>query len=468
MKRVGDILGTQQVPEQSGARSGQERLAKPEEPCPICKGRGFLTLDVPPGHPDFSKIVPCRCTQARIAAERTQALRAVSNIGALSRMTFDSFMPDGVGLSERVRFNLHEAYQRSLEFAREPHGWLVLLGGYGSGKTHLAAAITNYRVSLGHAVLFVVVPDLLDYLRATFGPSSEVALDERLNAIRESPLLVLDDLGAHNSTPWAQEKLFQILNHRYNGRLPTVITSNQRLEELDPRSTSRLVDPDLSQVYEIIAPDFRQPGAERGGSSLSSLGLHSDQTFESFSMRSTDPDLQSADRENLRRAVAVVRAFAEKPSGWLVLTGTFGCGKTHLAAAIANFQVAAYRSAPMFVVVPDLLDHLRATFSPTSAITLDRLFDQVRSAPLLVLDDLGTESATPWAREKLFQLLNYRYSARLPTIITTSSSIENIDPRLRSRMLDAERCTVFGIQASSYRGSKAQREAKSARKKPVE
>jgi DNA replication protein DnaC len=467
MNRIGDILGAQPLPERPEGQADKERPAKPEEPCPICMGRGFLTPDVPPGHPDFSKIVPCRCTQARIVAERTQALRAVSNIGALSRMTFDSFMPDGVGLSERVRFNLHEAYQRSLEFAREPRGWLVLLGGYGSGKTHLAAAITNYRVSLGHAVLFVVVPDLLDYLRATFGPSSEVALDERLDAIRDSPLLVLDDLGAQNSTPWAQEKLFQILNHRYNARLPTVITSNQRLEELDPRTTSRLVDPDLSQVYEIIAPDFRQPGAERGGSSLSSLNLHADQTFESFSMRSTDPDLQSAERDNLRRAVALARAYAEKPSGWLVLTGAFGCGKTHLAAAITNYQLAAYRPAPMFVVVPDLLDHLRATFSPTSAITLDRLFDQVRSAPLLVLDDLGTESATPWAREKLFQLLNHRYSARLPTVITTSTEIDKIDERLRSRMLDAERCTIFAMRASSYRGSKAQREAKSTRKKPT-
>jgi DNA replication protein DnaC len=403
-----------------------------------------------------------------MAAERSQSLRTVSNIGALSRMTFDSFMPDGVGLSEGVRFNLREAYERSLEFSREPRGWLVLLGGYGSGKTHLAAAVANYRLSLGYEVLFVVVPDLLDYLRATFGPSSEAALDERLDAIREVPLLVLDDLGAHNSTPWAQEKLFQILNHRYNSRLPTVITSNQRLEELDPRITSRLVDPDLSQVYEIVAPDFRQPGAERGSSSLSALNLHSDQTFESFSMRSTDPDLQSAERENLRRAVALARAYAEKPAGWLVITGTYGCGKTHLAAAIANSQVATYRPTPMFVVVPDLLDHLRATFSPASPITLDRLFDQVRSAPLLVLDDLGTESATPWAREKLFQLLNHRYSARLPTVITTSSTIDEIDARLRSRMLDSTRCTVFAIQAPSYRGSKAQRDAKPARKKPVD
>jgi len=464
MKRIGDILGAQPLPERLEGRTGKDQLAKPEEPCPICKGRGFLALDVPPGHPDFSKVVPCRCTQARLAAERTQALQTFSNIGALSRMTFDSFMPDGIGLSEGARFSLREAYERSLEFAREPRGWLVLLGGFGSGKTHLAAAIANYRLDLGHAALFVVVPDLLDYLRATFGPSSEATLDKRLDSIREIPLLILDDLGAHNSTPWAQEKLFQILNHRYNSRLPTVITSNQRLEELDPRVTSRLADLDLSQVYEIVARDFRASGAERG-STLSSLNLHSDQTFESFSMRSTDPDLQPAERENLRRAVALARAFAEKPAGWLVLTGTFGCGKTHLAAAITNWQIASSRPAPMFVVVPDLLDHLRATFSPTSAITLDRLFDQVRSAPLLVLDDLGTESATPWAREKLFQLLNHRYSAHLPTVITTSAKIDEIDPRLRSRMLDSARCTVFAIQAPGYRGSKAQRDAKPSRKK---
>jgi DNA replication protein DnaC len=464
MKPISDIMGSQPLPERQQGPPAEKQLAKPEEPCPICKGRGFLTLDVPPGHPDFSKVVPCRCTQARIAAERTRSLLALSNLGALSRMTFDSFMPDGVGVAEGVRFNLREAYERSLEFARDPRGWLVLLGGYGSGKTHLAAAVANHRVSLGYGVLFVVVPDLLDYLRATFSPSSETALDERLETIREAPLLILDDLGAHNSTAWAQEKLFQILNHRYNGRLPTVITSNQRLEELDPRITSRLVDPDLSQVYEIVAPDFRQAGAERA-SGLSTLGFHCDQTFESFSMRSTDPDLQSSERANLRRAIALARAYADTPAGWLVFNGTFGCGKTHLAAAIANFQLGADRPTPMFVVVPDLLDHLRATFSPTSVITLDRLFEQVRSAPLLVLDDLGTESATPWAREKLFQLLNHRYSARLPTVITTSAKIEEIEPRLRSRMLDSARCTVFAIQAPSYRGSKAQRDAKATRTK---
>jgi DNA replication protein DnaC len=225
-----------------------------------------------------------------------------------------------------------------------------------------------------------------------------------------------------------------------------------------------LVDPDLSQVYEIVAPDYRQPGAERGASTLSSLTLHSDQTFDSFSPRSAE--LPAGERENLRRALVLARAFADDPIGWLVLTGTFGCGKTHLAAAIANYQVMSGRPIPMFVVVPDLLDHLRATFSPNSVIPLDRLFEQVKSVPLLVLDDLGTESATPWAKEKLFQLLNHRYAARLPTVITTSDSIDQVEPRLRSRMLDSTRCTVFAIEASSYLGSRAQRETKTGTRKP--
>ena len=118
--------------------------------------------------------------------------------------------------------------------------------------------------------------------------------------------------------------------------------------------------------------------------------------------------------------------------------------------------------------MPDLLDHLRATFSPTSGSTLDRVFEQVRTAPLLVLDDLGTESATPWAREKLFQLFNHRYAGRLPTVITTTNTIdalEKSEPRLASRMKDASRCRFFSIIAPSFRGGQAQQAAKRGRPK---
>jgi DNA replication protein DnaC len=141
------------------------------------------------------------------------------------------------------------------------------------------------------------------------------------------------------------------------------------------------------------------------------------------------------------------------------LSGTYGCGKTHLAAAIANHYSAHASGDVMFVVVPDLLDHLRAAFSPQSGTPYDRRFDEVKKAPLLILDDLGTESATPWAREKLFQLLNYRYNAQLPTIITTTSTPDEIEPWLRTRMFDVNRCQYWVIKAPGYRGSRSQKQA---------
>src|SRR5512138_3630497 len=180
MKRLGDILGSLDLPESGSGPQRISRMRAAEDVCPICKGKGFLALDVPPGHPDFSKVVPCRCTEARLAQQRAETLRAVSNLGQLSRLSFDNFIPGGVGLSQLASFNLKQAFDLARDFARQPRGWLVLLGGYGCGKTHLAAAIANQRLALGHPAMLVLVPDLLDYLRGAFAPDSASSLDERL------------------------------------------------------------------------------------------------------------------------------------------------------------------------------------------------------------------------------------------------------------------------------------------------
>jgi DNA replication protein DnaC len=220
------------------------------------------------------------------------------------------------------------------------------------------------------------------------------------------------------------------------------------LEEIDIRIRSRLIDPDLSHVLKITAPDFRGSGVALGVSELSSLSLHSDQTFDSFSLREHELDREKG--ENLKRAFAVAQEFAGNPRDWLAFTGTYGCGKTHLAAAIAN-EISQRGEPALFVVVPDLLDHLRATFNPNSLTPYDKRFEEVRRAPLLILDDLGTESATPWAEEKLYQLFNHRYNARLPTVITMAKDVD-LKPRLKSLILDVGRCTPFEIMAPSYRG----------------
>ncbi|MCX7682774.1 MAG: ATP-binding protein [Anaerolineae bacterium] len=425
--------------------------ARPAE-CPFCKGLGYLRADVPIDHPDFGKLLPCSCRLAELTQRRAEALRSLSQLDALSHMTFDTFVPEGRGLTPEQQANLRWAYQEAREFALKPEGWLVLKGGYGCGKTHLAAAIANYCVEHGQPVLFVTVPDLLDYLRATFAPSSPARYSTRFEEIRTAPILILDDLGTESGTPWAQEKLFQIFNYRYNARLPTVITTNNELDEIPLRLRSRLGDPDLSRIVSIIAPDYRRAGVAQDQSDLSSLRLHAHQTFATFDLRKGE--LPPEEEENLARAVKLARKFAANPQGWLAFTGPYGVGKPHLAAAIANYCAEQGR-AVLFVVVPDLLDHLRATFTPHSTVSFDQRFEEVRRAPLLVLDDLGTESATPWAREKLYQIFDYRYNACLPTVITTAVPIEELDQRLATRMLDVTRCTLFAILAPPYRGGQS-------------
>jgi DNA replication protein DnaC len=222
------------------------------------------------------------------------------------------------------------------------------------------------------------------------------------------------------------------------------------INDFDGRIRSRLQDPNLVTVVKILAPDYRNPTDDTGHPELSTLALHSRQTFGNFSMRQHEK-LPKEDLRDLKKAFEAARDFAERPKGWLLLTGPYGCGKTHLAAAIGNYQ-ASLGFPPLMVSVPDLLDHLRATFSPNSNISLDRRFEEVKQSHILILDDLGTQSATPWAREKLYQLFNYRYNAELPTVITTSSTPEELDPRLYSRMQDHRICTNIVIPVPAYRG----------------
>jgi DNA replication protein DnaC len=221
-----------------------------EDLCPHCKGAGWLRMDAPVGDPRFGKLYPCVCRTTATEERNLDDLYKLSNLDAFQEKILQNFDPEVSGAAE--------AYHAAAEFATQPEGWLVLLGGYGTGKTHLAAGIANYVVSYHRMqVYFAVAPDLLHYLRAAFAPGSEVTYDERFEQIRSVYLLVLDDLGAEQSTPWAVEKLYQIFNYRYNNRLPTVVTSNCDLDRLDPRICSRLCDPDLCRHVFLSSGDYR-------------------------------------------------------------------------------------------------------------------------------------------------------------------------------------------------------------------
>jgi DNA replication protein DnaC len=430
--------------------------------CSICKGANWISKKVPLGHPDFGEAFPCQCQKEEDPSARITALQRYSNLGPLTRITFLSSRPEGLLTGTESQDLFKRAKDASVEFANNPTGWLVLTGPSGCGKTHLAVAMANRCIERGQTTFFIGIADLLDHLRAAYSPDNPVSYDMLFEQVRDVPVLVLDDLGTQSATPWAREKLFQIFNHRFNASLPTVITVRGSLQRLDEGLRSRMETTEgFSRVFSLGQYNARL------GSGIGDIpaDMQRRMTFSKFDHRGGRKATKE-DRDSLQRASEAAERFASDPDGWILFTGPRGCGKTHLAVAIAG--ECLLRGQPVFFAfVPSLLDHLRATFSPDSSIDYDELFEQVKSIPLLILDDLGAESSTPWAEEKLYQIVVHRHEARLPTIITTAFSIDELEgineldeiqprtasyrKRMASRLVDSMVVDWEPIIAPNYR-----------------
>jgi DNA replication protein DnaC len=245
MKKLGEAL--KGFSPKVSVRSGQEPADSSS--CPICKGVGWVRADVPYGHPHFGRLFECECLTEEKKQREFEELQKFSNLAPFRNKTFENFDPKAQGVDR--------AFAAAKRFAKDPRGCLVLVGAVGCGKTHLAAAIANEALDSGFRCLFTVVPELLDHLRSTFAPTTNIQYDELFERVRTVGLLVLDDLGTENTTPWAEEKLYQIINYRYNYELPTVITTNRKLDSIDQRIASRMQDRALVTVINIQAEDYR-------------------------------------------------------------------------------------------------------------------------------------------------------------------------------------------------------------------
>ena len=376
-------------------------------------------------------------------------LKKYSNLGSLDRFTFDNLIAEGRSSSPQTQERFSQAFKAAKEFAAKPEGWLVFSGPSGSGKTHLAAAIVNECIEKGFPSLYLTTPDLLDRLRASFNADSETPYDEFFDQVKTAPLLALDDLGVQSGTTWAKEKLDQLLTYRFNASLPTVIITAVPLDQLDDRLRTRLTDTRLCHVFVL---------EEASATSIYAwppeFELQKNMTFINYKRRT---DLSLEQQDNMDAAYRLAFDFAKNPEGWLVFMGETGCGKTHLASAIVNYRYEMGKPA-LFVVVPDFLDHLRSAFNPESKISYDQLFESVKTAPLLVLDDFGEQTTNPWVKEKLYQLINYRYNSRLPTVITTRLTLdeikEEIDSSISSRLIDRNISVTFAIIAPDFRNER--------------
>ena len=426
MARLSDLLRHSHVaPDSAGGVEPPPAQIDPNV-CQECGGVGFVRRDVPITDAEFGKAIQCRCVGNENQQERQDRLQKYSNLGPLTRLTFDNLIARGRSADPRDQARFQRCVEDAESFAKDPQGWLVLIGSSGCGKTHIAAAIANRCLELGTPALFVVMPDLLDHLRAAYRPDADVTYDELFEQVRNAPVLILDDLGTQSATPWAEEKLFQIINHRFNARLPTVVTTNTPLRKLDDRLRTRLGDPSLSQPHaDLIANvhvlEERRP-LEDLGMNMVGLPMIQQMTFETFDLL----DFRSPRDQTLReQAYRAALDFADSPDGWLVLLGGRAKDRTHLAAAIANRRRLS-GELPVFVQVADFLDSLRRAMSEDDQRDYGRIKQTARDCPFLILEDLEVGLRSDWVRDQLFQMLNPRCLARLPTVITTPHTLTKL------------------------------------------
>lgn len=447
---------------------------------------GYVRVDVPLGHEKFGRLELCVCRAKDVAEEARTRLFALSNLERLRHLNFENFNSAGNKkakfMTPQERENLQSARKICEEFSKTQKGWLLLEGGYGCGKTHLAAAIANNAVDGGTPTLFITVPDLLDSLRFAYA-DPETTFEQRFEEIRNARLLILDDFGTHNATAWAQEKLFQIINYRYINDLPTVITTNLMLDAIESRIRSRLQDDRVVNHIRITAPDYRRPEeTSNPGISMLSWPDIANMTFERFEPRDdelgkeivttvtvekesgyrnrsqerivTRKTVTQNDLKTLHTAFNAAINFAKDPEGWLVFLGESYCGKTHLAAAIGHDRITLGGQA-ILVDVSSLLDYLRQTFEKDSDVSFNRRIHEIRTTPLLILDDIKeSQKGSVWSEDKLYSVLNYRYYAHLPTVLTSAMKTESFAtnyPSLWNKLLDPSICNILVIDVPPYR-----------------
>lgn len=126
---------------------------------------------------------------------------------------------------------------------------LYLHGSFGSGKTYLICAMLNELAKSGVDITIVYYPELLRSLKESF----ETDFSSRINKIKKTEILFLDDIGAESVTPWARDEILgTILQYRMDSYLPTFFTSNLTIDELEEHLSSTKGSIDRVKARRII------------------------------------------------------------------------------------------------------------------------------------------------------------------------------------------------------------------------
>jgi DNA replication protein DnaC len=234
------------------------------------------------------------------------------------------------------------------------------------------------------------------------------------------------------------------------------------------------------EIVEREGREFAQPCACRrpSGDDARDAGIAACRIpprYEHCSLEAFEPGSPSL-RAALEKAVAYCDGYphlgADEGLG-LLFCGDNGVGKTHLAVGVLRELVTSKGVRGQFWDFHELIREIKSSYDPETKTTELQVLQPVVEKDVLVLDDLGAWKMTDWMNDTLFYILNSRYMAQRPTVITTNYQdvtreaalaadhlrrreflVERIGQRLRSRLM--EMCLVVRIQGSDHRQARQQ------------
>jgi DNA replication protein DnaC len=224
---------------------------------------------------DFSGYRRCQCEESQKAWEielaeleqqmekeretkkREDVQRRVDKLFAQSKLgerfktrTFENFITTQ---NNKKAFEIAKKFADEFETSEFGVG-LNFMGCYGTGKTHLAAAIAISLINKGVPVVFGTLINLLGKIKATYEVGSKMDEDAIISLYNSVDLLIIDDLGKEKPSEWVLEKLYTIINQRYENFKPIVITTNydadRLIERLTVRNNTETAEAIVSRLHE--------------------------------------------------------------------------------------------------------------------------------------------------------------------------------------------------------------------------